>query len=91
MVHTLRHTAVMALLHAGADTSVIALWLGHESPETSMIFLHADMTLKERALARTTPPDTKPGRYTASDPVLALFDSLWNRPIRPSPVSMRPN
>ncbi|WP_406191204.1 site-specific integrase [Streptomyces sp. NBC_01017] len=74
--HTLRHTAAMSLLHAGADTSVIALWLGHESQETSMIYLHADMTLKERALARTTPPDSKPGRYTAPDPVLAFLDSL---------------
>ncbi|WP_149829675.1 tyrosine-type recombinase/integrase [Streptomyces tailanensis] len=74
--HTLRHTAAMSLLHAGADTSVIALWLGHESQETSMIYLHADMTLKERALARTTPPDSKPGRYTAPDPVLAFLNSL---------------
>ncbi|MEV0220709.1 tyrosine-type recombinase/integrase [Streptomyces sp. NPDC050704] len=74
--HTLRHTAAMALLHAGADTSVIALWLGHESQETSMIYLHADMTLKERALARTTPPDSKPGRYTAPDAVFAFLDSL---------------
>ncbi|GGN47683.1 tyrosine-type recombinase/integrase [Streptomyces fuscichromogenes] len=74
--HTLRHTAAMSLLHAGADTSVIALWLGHESQETSMIYLHADMTIKERALARITPPGSKPGRYTAPDPVLAFLDSL---------------
>ena len=66
----------MALLHSGVDISVIALWLGHESCETSMIYLHADMTLKERALARTTPPASTPGRYTAPDAVLAFLDSL---------------
>ena len=53
--HVLRHTAVMQLLHADVDTSVIALWLGHESVETTQIYLHADMRLKERALARTRP------------------------------------
>jgi site-specific recombinase XerD len=74
--HTLRHSAAMALLHSGVDISVIALWLGHESPETSMIYLHADMTLKERALARTTPPTSTPGRYRAPDTVLAFLDSL---------------
>jgi integrase/recombinase XerD len=74
--HTLRHSAAMALLHAGVDTSVIALWLGHESSETSMIYLHADMTLKERALARTTPPDSTPGRYSAPDAVLAFLDNI---------------
>ena len=74
--HTLRHSAAMALLHSGVDVSVIALWLGHESCETSMIYLHADMTLKERALARTTPPASTPGRYTAPDAVLAFLDSL---------------
>jgi site-specific recombinase XerD len=74
--HTLRHSAAMALLHSGVDISVIALWLGHESLETSMIYLHADMTLKERALARTTPPNSTPGRYKAPDTVLAFLDSL---------------
>jgi integrase/recombinase XerD len=74
--HTLRHSAAMALLHAGVDIAVIALWLGHESPETTMIYLHADMTIKERALARTTPPATKPGRYKPTDAVLAFLDSL---------------
>jgi len=74
--HTLRHSAAMALLHAGVDISVIALWLGHESSETSMIYLHADMTLKERALARIAPPSTTPGRYTAPDTILAFLDSL---------------
>jgi hypothetical protein len=54
--HTLRHTTAMTLLHAGVDIAVIALWLGHESTETTQIYLHADRTIKERALARTTPP-----------------------------------
>jgi len=74
--HTLRHTAAMSLLHAGVDTSVIALWLGHESVETTQIYLHADMTIKERALARVTPPDTKPGRYQPPDTLLAFLDNL---------------
>ena len=56
--------AATRLLHAGVDTSVIALWLRHEQAETTQIYLHADLALKEKALARTTPPDTKPGRYS---------------------------
>jgi len=67
--HTLRHSA-------GVDTSVISLWLGHESPEASKIYLHADMTLKQRALDRTTPLTGKPGRYSAPDAVLAFLDGL---------------
>jgi site-specific recombinase XerD len=74
--HTLRHTAAMRLLHAGVEISVIALWLGHEQTETAQIYLHADLTLKERALARTTPPDTRPGRYRPPDPLLAFLESL---------------
>ena len=74
--HTLRHSAAMSLLHAGVDVTVIALWLGHESPASSHLYLHADMEIKERALARTTPPDTKPGRYTAPDSLLAFLDGL---------------
>jgi site-specific recombinase XerD len=74
--HTLRHTAAMSLLHVGVDTSVIALWLGHESPETTQIYLHADMAIKERALARVTPPNTTPGRYRPPDTLLAFLDSL---------------
>ena len=54
--HTLRHTAAMTLLAAGVDTAVIALWLGHEHTQTTQIYLHGDLTMKERALARTTPP-----------------------------------
>jgi integrase/recombinase XerD len=74
--HVLRHTAAMRLLHASADTAVIALWLGHESVETTQIYLHADLALKERALARTTPPDTRPGRYRPPDRTLAFLESL---------------
>lgn len=74
--HTLRHTAAMELLHAGVDITVIALWLGHESPTTTRIYLHADMALKEKALARTTPPNTIPDRYRAPDKLLAFLDQL---------------
>jgi integrase/recombinase XerD len=74
--HVLRHTAAMQLLHAGIDTTVIALWLGHESTETTQIYLHADMTIKERALARTAPPGTAPGRYKPPDALLAFLDTL---------------
>ena len=74
--HTLRHTAAMRLLHAGVDTSVIALWLGHEQTDTTQIYLHADLKLKEKALARTTPPHTKPGRYKPPDQLLAFLEAL---------------
>jgi integrase/recombinase XerD len=74
--HTLRHTAAMSLLHAGIDSTVIALWLGHESVEATQIYLHADMQIKERALARTTPPDAKPGRYRPPDTLLAFLEAL---------------
>ena len=74
--HTLRHSAAMALLHAGADTSVIALWMGHEDPGSTQAYLHADMTIKERALARIQPRGTRPGRYRAPDTLLAFLDNL---------------
>jgi integrase/recombinase XerD len=74
--HVLRHTAAMRLLHAGVDTTVIALWLGHEQIQTTQIYLHADLAIKERALARTTPPTAKPGRYQPTDSVLAFLDAL---------------
>jgi len=74
--HVLRHTAAMSLLQAGVDTSVIALWLGHEGLESTAIYLHADLALKERALARTAPPNTRPGRYRAPDDLLAFLDQL---------------
>jgi integrase/recombinase XerD len=74
--HVLRHTAAMRLLHAGVDTSVIALWLGHEQVETTQIYLHADMALKEAALARTAPPNTPPGRYRPPDRLLAFLEAI---------------
>lgn len=74
--HTLRHSAAMDLLHHGVDCSVIALWLGHESVETTQIYLHADLRLKEKALSRTTPRGTKPGRYRPRDELLAFLESL---------------
>jgi integrase/recombinase XerD len=74
--HTLRHSAAMSLLRGGVDTSVIALWLGHEDAETTQVYLHADMTIKEQALARVQPPGTSPGRYRAPDTLLAFLDNL---------------
>jgi site-specific recombinase XerD len=75
-MHTLRHTAAMRLLQAGTDTSVIALWMGHEQAETTQIYLHADLALKEQALARTRPPDARPGRYRPPDELLAFLEAL---------------
>ena len=74
--HVLRHAAAMDLLQHGVDRSVIALWLGHESLETTQMYLHADMRLKEKALSRTTPFGVKPGRYKPNDKLLAFLESL---------------
>jgi site-specific recombinase XerD len=74
--HTLRHSAAMALLHAGVDTAVIALWLGHADIRSTHVYLHADMTIKQRALDLTTPTTTKPGRYKPPDSLLAFLESL---------------
>ncbi len=74
--HVLRHSAAMALLRAGVDITVIALWLGHESPTTTRVYLHADLAMKEQALARTTPPGTSTGRYHAPDALLAFLNDL---------------
>ena len=74
--HTLRHTAAMRLLHAGIDITIIALWLGHEQITTTNTYVHADMTQKERAIARVTPPSTKPGRYHPPDSLLAFLEAL---------------
>lgn len=74
--HTLRHTAAMRLLHAGVDIATIALWLGHESIETTSIYLHADMTIKQRAIDRTTPIGTKPGRYQPPDKLIAFLEAI---------------
>ena len=69
-------TFAMQLLNSGSDTSVIALWLGHESVETTQIYLHADLALKEKALARIAPPNTTPGRYRPPDTLLAFLEAL---------------
>ena len=74
--HVLRHTAAMDLLRHGVDRSVIALWLGHESVDTTQMYLHADMHLKEQAMSKTTPFGIKPRRYRPSDPLLAFLESL---------------
>jgi integrase/recombinase XerD len=76
--HTLRHTAAMQLLSAPdpVDTATIALWLGHETLDTTNKYLHADMELKRRAVDRTTPPNVKPGRYRPPDRLLAFLESL---------------
>ena len=66
----------MTLLKAGVDTSVIALWLGHEGTETTQVYLHADMAIKEQALARVQQPGASPGRYRAPDSLLAFLDNL---------------
>jgi len=74
--HVLRHTAAMELLQHGIDRSVIALWLGHESVETTQMYLHADLRLKEEALLRTTPLDVRPKRYRPDDKLLAFLEAL---------------
>jgi site-specific recombinase XerD len=74
--HVLRHTAAMQLLQHGIDRSVIALWLGHESVETTQMYLHADLRLKEEALSRMTPLDAKPGRFRPDDELLAFLEAL---------------
>jgi integrase/recombinase XerD len=74
--HVLRHSTAMELLHNGVDRSVIALWLGHESIETTQIYVHADMRLKERALARVAPTSSRPGRYKPDDALLSILESL---------------
>ena len=74
--HVLRHTAAMELLQNGVDRAVIALWLGHESVETTYVYLHADLKLKEAALAKTTPIQGTSARYRPDDEVLAFLNSL---------------
>jgi integrase/recombinase XerD len=74
--HTLRHSAAMDLLQHGVDRSVIALWLGHERVETTQIYLHADLRLKEQALSRTDPLNIKPVRYRPADSLLAFLEAL---------------
>ncbi|WP_305728311.1 tyrosine-type recombinase/integrase [Paraburkholderia hospita] len=71
-----RHTLAMDLLHHGAEQTVIALWLGHESPETTSVYLHADMQLKERALAKTSARKAPASRYRPDDRVMQFLKSL---------------
>ena len=74
--HTLRHTSAMNLLRRGVDITVIALWLGHESIETTQMYLHADMAIKEKALGRTTKSNLVPKRYRPTDQLIAFLESL---------------
>jgi site-specific recombinase XerD len=75
-VHRLRHTMAMDLLQEGVDRSVIALWLGHESVETTQIYLDATLAMKEQALAKVTPPHSRPGRYKPGDQLLSFLNTL---------------
>ena len=74
--HTVRHTAAMHLLQSGVDVTVIALWLGHESPATTHMYVEADLTMKERALARLQEPDCKVRRYRAPDMLVQFLQTL---------------
>jgi site-specific recombinase XerD len=74
--HVLRHTTAMDLLQEGMERSVLAPWLGHESVETTQMYLDADLELKQRVLDRTTPPEGRPGRYRPDDKLLAFLKSL---------------
>jgi integrase/recombinase XerD len=74
--HTLRHTTAMHLLQSGVDISVIALWLGHESPTTTHQYVEADLAMKERALARMQDPETPSHRFRASDSLLEFLKTL---------------
>ncbi len=74
--HVLRHTAAMQLLQSGVDRTVIALWLGHESTETTQMYIHADIELKERAMARTKAIDQIAGKYQPPDDLLGFLENL---------------
>lgn len=74
--HVLRHTLAMTLLQAGIDRSVIALWLGHESVETTQIYLDADLALKEKLLAKTIQGDQRPRLFKPGDRLLAFLKGL---------------
>jgi site-specific recombinase XerD len=75
-VHVLRHTMALEMLQAGVDRAVIALWLGHESVETTQIYLEATLAMKEQALAKTTPPQGSPTRFHPDDRLLSFLNSL---------------
>jgi site-specific recombinase XerD len=75
-VHLLRHTMALELLQAGVDRAVIAMWLGHESVETTQVYLEATLAMKEQALAKTSSPNGVPSRYRPGDQLLNFLDSL---------------
>jgi site-specific recombinase XerD len=72
----LQITFAMSLLHAQVDTAVIALWMGHADVRSTDPYLHADLAIKERALAMTTPMTVRPGRYRPPDSILAFLEDL---------------
>lgn len=74
--HVLRHTAAMQLLYSGVDRTVIALWLGHESVETTQMYLQANIKLKEQAMELTQPANIASGRYRPTDDLIAFLESL---------------
>lgn len=74
--HIVRHTTAMHLLQAGVDITVIALWLGHESPSTTHLYVEADLQMKERALEKVQAPTVNPGRYKPGDDLLAFLEGL---------------
>jgi site-specific recombinase XerD len=74
--HILRHSTAMELLQHGVDQTVIALWLGHESVETTQVYIHADLRMKEKALSRMAAPAATPGRYRPDDTLLAFLEAL---------------
>jgi site-specific recombinase XerD len=74
--HTIRHTTAMHLLQAGVDISVIALWLGHESPSTTHVYVEADLAMKDLALSRLQPPDARPVRYRPPDALMRFLQAL---------------
>jgi site-specific recombinase XerD len=74
--HVLRHSCAMSLLHAQVDTAVIALWMGHVDVRSTAPYLHADLAIKERALAKTTPATVRPGRYRPPDRILTFLEEL---------------
>ena len=74
--HTLRHSAAMELLRSGVGCTVIALWLGHETVETTQIYLHADMQIKKDAMDRTRPVDVPEGIYRPDDQLMTFLEAL---------------
>jgi integrase/recombinase XerD len=74
--HSIRHTTAMHLLQSGVDITVIALWLGHEHPATTHLYVEADLSLKERALEKLQPAGAKYSRYRPADPLLQFLAAL---------------